>query len=241
MSVNWYAYATPDDAAAHCAQRIFRELETALNASRPVSLAVSGGSTPKLMFGHMSRTRFDWSEVHLFFVDERCVGPTDPDSNYRMCEESFIRPAHFPARNVHRIKGELRPDDAARIYQDEITAFFDLKPGELPAFDVIHRGMGADAHTASLFPGEPLIEDREGICASVWVPKLGKYRITLLPGVLLHARHTVVLAAGADKAEPLHQVFNADHDPLQYPSQIDTPHGRNVAWYLDEAAAAKLD
>ncbi len=110
MSVNWYAYSTPDDAAAHCAQRIFRELETALDGGRPVSLAVSGGSTPKLMFAHMARTRFDWKQVHLFFVDERCVGPSDPESNYRMCEESFIRPAHFPVANIHRIKGELPPD-----------------------------------------------------------------------------------------------------------------------------------
>lgn len=241
MSVNWYAYSTPDDAAAHCAQRILRELETALDAGRPLSLAVSGGSTPKLMFGHLARTRFDWRQVHLFFVDERCVGPSDPESNYRMCEESFIKPAHFPQAHVHRIKGELQPDVAAQLYAEEIRDFFELAPGELPAFDVIHRGMGADAHTASLFPGEPLIDDREGICAAVWVPKLEKYRITLLPGVLLHARQTVVLAAGADKAEPLNAVFNAEHEPLKYPSQIDTPHGRNVAWYLDRVAAAKLD
>ncbi len=241
MSVNWYAYSSPDDAAAHCAQRVLRELETGLDAKRPVSLAVSGGSTPKLMFGHLARTRFDWRQVHLFFVDERCVAPTDPDSNYRMCEECFIKPAHFPLSHVHRIQGELQPDVAARLYAEELRAFFELAPGELPAFDVIHRGMGPDAHTASLFPGEPLIEDREGICAAVWVTKLSKYRVTLLPGVLLHARHTVVLAAGADKADPLYQVFNAEHDPLHYPSQIDTPHGRNVAWYLDRAAAAKLD
>ena len=201
MSVNWYAYSTPDDAAAHCAQRVLRELETALDAKRPVSLAVSGGTTPRLMFGHLARTRFDWRQVHLFFVDERCVARDDAESNYRMCEESFIKPAHFPLSHVHRIKGELRPDDAARIYGEEIIDFFELAPGDLPAFDVIHRGMGPDAHTASLFPGEPLIDDREGICAAVWVPKIGKYRITLLPGVLLHARHTVVLAAGADKAE----------------------------------------
>ena len=239
--MNWYAYSTPDDAAAHCAQRILRELETGLDARRPVSLAVSGGNTPKLMFGHLARTRFDWKQVHLFFVDERCVGPTDPDSNYRMCEESFLKPAHFPLAHVHRIKGELQPDMAARLYAEEIAGFFDLADGEMPAFDVIHRGMGSDAHTASLFPGEPLIDDRDGICAAVWVPKLTKYRVTLLPGVLLQARHTVVLAAGADKTEPLYQVFNAEHNPLLYPSQIDTPHGRGVAWYLDRAAAAKLD
>ena len=241
MSVNWYAYSTPDDAAAHCAQRVLRELETALDAHRPISMAVSGGSTPRLMFGHLARTRFDWRQVHLFFVDERCVAPTDADSNYRMCEETFIKPAHFPLAHVHRIKAELRPDDAARLYAEELIEFFELAAGELPAFDLIHRGMGPDAHTASLFPGEPLIEDREGICAAVWVPKLSKYRITLLPGVLLNARNTVVLAAGADKADALYDVFNAEHNALQFPSQIDTPHGRNVAWYLDSNAGARLE
>lgn len=240
MSANWYSYPTAEEAAKACAKKIAIHLEQALDGQRTATLAVSGGSTPKLMFAHLARQPLDWSRVHLFFVDERCVSPDHADSNFQLCDEHFLKPAHFPHRNVHRMRGEMRPEQAAQLYADELADFFELPPGEMPAFDVIHRGMGADAHTASLFPGEPLIEDRDGLAAAVYVEKLAKYRITLLPGVLLNARHTVVLAAGADKADSLWQVFNTPHRPLELPSQIDTPHGRNVAWYLDQAAAEKL-
>lgn len=240
MSANWYSYPTAEEAAKACAKKIAIHLAEALDGHRPATLAVSGGSTPKLMFAHLAPQTLDWSRVHLFFVDERCVPPDHADSNFQLCEEHFLKPAHFPHRNVHRMRGEMRPEQAAQLYADEIADFFELPAGEMPAFDVIHRGMGADAHTASLFPGEPLIEDRDGLVAAVYVEKLAKYRITLLPGVLLNARHTVVLAAGADKADPLWQVFNTPHRPLELPSQIDTPHGRNVSWYLDQSAAAKL-
>lgn len=244
MSANWYSYPAPDDAAKACAKRILSYLDLVLGGERDASFAVSGGSTPKLMFRYLvalgNEARLDWRRVHLFFVDERAVGPKDPESNFRLCEEHFIGPAHFPHRNVHRIHGEMAPDQAARLYADDIANYFDLAEGEMPAFDVIHRGMGADAHTASLFPGEPLIEDRDQLVAAVYVEKLGKYRVTMLPGILLHARHTVVLAAGADKVDPLWNVFCAPHEPLLYPSQIDTPHGRNVAWFVDDAAAARL-
>jgi 6-phosphogluconolactonase len=244
MSVNWYSYPDADAAAKACAKRTLSYLELALGGGRDASWAVSGGTTPKLMFRHIvemgKEARIDWGRVQLFFVDERAVGPTDPESNYRLCEEHFIGPAHFPHRNIHRIHGELPPDQAAQGYAADLAGYFGLSDGELPEFDVIHRGMGADAHTASLFPGEPLIEDRDGLVAAVYVEKLEKYRITMLPGILLNARHTVVLAAGADKADALWNVFCEAHEPLKYPPQIDTPHGRNVAWFLDDAASARL-
>ncbi|MGB9611442.1 MAG: 6-phosphogluconolactonase, partial [Bryobacteraceae bacterium] len=150
------------------------------------------------------------------------------------------RPGQAP-QNVHRVEGELPPGEAARRYEAEIRSFFRLAPGALPQFDVIHRGLGADAHTASLFPGEPLIEDREGIAAAVWVEKLSAWRITLLPGVLLNARHTVVLATGADKAEALRNVFLAPHEPKQFPGQLGLREGLAMTWFLDEAAAQWLE
>ena len=104
----------------------------------------------------------------------------------------------------------------------------------------MHRGMGADAHTASLFPGEPLISDRTGIAANVWVEKLKMARVTLLPGVLLAAKNTVLQVAGADKAEPLYNVLNGPEDPVKYPCQLGTRNGSGAVWFLDEAAAAKV-
>jgi 6-phosphogluconolactonase len=110
----------------------------------------------------------------------------------------------------------------------------------LPAFDIIHRGMGDDAHTASLFPGEPLIGNMAGIAAPVFVEKLNMHRVTLLPGVLQKARNTVVLAAGQDKAEPLFQVLRGPEDPFRFPCQIATRNWQNATWFVDRAAAAKL-
>lgn len=241
MSVHRHAYPSPEAAAKHCAEHILALLSEALAGNAEASLAVSGGSTPRLLFDAMAGADFRWDHVHLFWVDERAVPPSDPQSNYRLAEQHLIGPCRMRRKNIHRIRAELRPDEAARLYVDEIREFFGLASGELPHFDVMQRGMGADAHTASLFPGEPLIEDREGIAAAVYVEKLNQYRITLLPGVLLAARHTAMLVTGADKAHAVLQVFDAPYEPMKYPAQTATHHGRRVAWFLDAAAASLMD
>jgi 6-phosphogluconolactonase len=108
-----------------------------------------------------------------------------------------------------------------------------------PEFDVIHLGMGADGHTASLFPGEPLVEDRTGLTAAVYVEKMKQWRVTLLPAVLLAARHTVLLATGADKAATIRAVLEDGYEPSRLPMQVVAHHGRNVMWFLDRAAAGE--
>jgi 6-phosphogluconolactonase len=238
MSTHWHTYPTVEKAAEACCRIVLTRLEEALAGQNLASIAVSGGSTPKLLFQNMAAGEFDWDRVHLFWVDERVAPPTDPESNYRLAEEHFIVPAHFPHRNIHRIHGELRPDVAAEQYTQDIQEFFSLREGDLPHFDVIHLGMGADAHTASLFPGEPLIEDRENIASAVYVEKLNKWRVTLLPGVLAAAKHIVVLTAGSDKAEAVRHVFEDPYDPQRYPAQIVSHRCRHVTWFVDTAAAS---
>jgi 6-phosphogluconolactonase len=169
------------------------------------------------------------------------VPPTDPASNYKLADDYLIKPAHIPQRQVHRICGEMAPRTAATRYVEEIRDFFGLEEGEMPRFDVVHRGMGPDAHSASLFPGEPLIDDREGIAAAVFAPKLNQWRVTLLPGVLLAAKHNVFLVTGPDKAEAVRAVFKEEYDPKKYPAQIASHHGRGVTWFLDEKAAELMD
>ena len=120
------------------------------------------------MFEYFANTEFDWNPVQLFWVDERGVPPTDSESNYKMAADAWLDPSNFPASNIHRVMAELDPKEAAALYTKEIRKVFQLGSTELPRFDVIHRGMGPDAHTASLFPGDPLIDDREGIAAAVW-------------------------------------------------------------------------
>jgi 6-phosphogluconolactonase len=224
-------------AADACGDRILAILEQARHERGAATLALSGGSTPRLMFNSMATRGFDWSGVELFQVDERCVPPDDEQSNFRMIRESLLGPARIEEGQFHRIAGELPPADAARLYVEEIDRCFRLSAGELPEFDVIQRGMGPDAHTASLFPGEPLIQDRNGIAAAVWVEKMKQHRVTLLPGVLERARHTLCLATGAEKADPLRTVLHGPADPLQFPSQIASP---DMAWYIDKSAASKL-
>ncbi len=173
--------------------------------------------------------------IELFWVDERMVPPTDSESNYRMTRESLLDAISMPESRIHRIAGEMSPEDAMTTYIGEIRRVFGIRQDsdELPVFDVIQRGMGPDMHTASLFPGEPLILNQTDIAAAVWVPKMGQHRVTLLPGVLERARQTLYLVSGADKAAGLRSVLREPPNPLQRPAQIASDA---MAWYVDELA-----
>jgi 6-phosphogluconolactonase len=228
-----HVFADAEQTSIACGVHILARLRDRVTSAPYATLAISGGSSPRRMFQFMAAASCDWPKVHLFWVDERGVPPTDPQSNYRLAYETLIAPARIPAAHVHRIQAERPPEEATRLYIEEIRKLF----GDgIPQFDIIHRGIGPDAHTASLFPGEPLIDDREHIAAAVYVEKFSQWRITLLPAVLLAARQTVMLVEGEDKAEPLHAVLYGPNDPKRYPAQIAS----NATWFLDAAAAARL-
>jgi 6-phosphogluconolactonase len=241
MSVRWHKLRDANAAAEAGARHIIGLLEEVLSGQDSATFAVSGGTTPKVLFQKLAATRFPWDKVHIFWVDERSVPPTDVASNFKLADDFLIQPAHIPHRNVHRVMGELPPEIAAKRYVGEIREFFGLEGSEMPRFDVVHRGMGPDAHSASLFPGEPLIDDREGIAAAVYVEKFHQCRVTLLPGALMAAKHTVFVVAGDDKAEAVRAVFQEEYDPKKYPAQIAPPQGRGVTWFLDEAATRLMD
>lgn len=241
MSVQRHTYKSAREAARACAQGILNCLDERLSGESFATLAISGGATPRVMFEELAQAGRDWRRIHLFWTDERMVPPSDPRSNYRLAEETLIVRARVPRENVHRIAGELAPETAALRYVDEVREFFGLDSGEMPHFDAVHCGLGADGHTASLFPGEPLIEDRERIAAAVHVAKLGTSRVTLLGGVFLAARENFFLVAGADKAAAVRAVFHEPYQPMKYPAQVASQPGRQVAWYLDDAAAALMD
>jgi len=241
MSYQRFIYRDPEETAVHCAAQIVARLEQALAGQANASLAISGGSSPKPLFSHLAKSPLDWSRVHLFWVDERPVGPADPQSNYGSAYECLIQPAHMPNRNIHRIHAELRPEEAARRYDEELRSVFRLSTEQLPHCDVIHCGLGADGHCASLFSGEPLLEDRDHLCGAVWVERLGQWRITLLPGVLLAAKHVVFYVTGADKAQAVREVLEGEYEPARMPAQLIAHHARHVVWFLDKPAAALLD
>ncbi|MGH9654109.1 MAG: 6-phosphogluconolactonase [Bryobacteraceae bacterium] len=235
-----HIFKTHEECAERCAAHVLDHLRHTLKRHGFATIALSGGHTPKLMFEKLAAAEFDWSQVHFFWVDERCVPPESDESNFKLANEALLAPGHIPATNIHRVKGELPPEEAAAAYVSDIQSFFQLGSTELPVFDLIHRGIGADAHTASLFPGEPLIRDRTGIAAAVYVEKIKSHRVTLLPGVLLAARATVIQAEGEDKAQPIYNVLLGPEDPMQYPCQIAARGSEKTVWFLDQPAASKL-
>jgi 6-phosphogluconolactonase len=239
MSPELRISGTPQDAAQACAQFVLENLVSALDKAPRATLAISGGSTPKLLFAELAQTPFDWGKVHLFWVDERCVPPADSQSNFKLANDTLLQAAKIPLLNIHRIYGELAPEEGAARYVAEIESYFGLAKGQLPVFDLLHRGMGPDAHTASLFPGEPLIANRSDIAAHVWVEKMQMHRVTLLPGLLLAAKRTVLQVSGDEKAEAVRQVITGPEDFFRYPCQIAS-RDPNAYWFLDRAAAAKL-
>ena len=226
-----HLYSDADAAAAACCDFIISRLRQAVDERGYASLAVSGGKTPKLLFQQMRKFEFPWEQLGFFFVDERCVPPDNKDSNFRLAQENFLDPLNFPERNVHRIQGEIDPNEAAERYAQSMREWFKLAPGKIPAFDVIHHGMGPDGHTASLFPNEPLIDDRTGIAAAVIASAAPKQRVTLLPGVLLVSRATVFLVDGADKNAALQSVLLGELNPMQFPSQLLARSGKHIDWF----------
>lgn len=241
MSQEKHLSASARYACLAAADRIASLLNEALEKAPTATLAVSGGRTPVGMLDSLAAGGdVDWARVHLFFTDERAVAPTHEDSNYGMTLKRLIEPAGIPAENVHRVHGEVSPHEAARRYLHDIRSFFDLGMEEIPQFDVIHLGVGADGHTASLFPGEPYIENRVSVAAAVYAEPRLQWRITLLPGVILAARNRIVLAHGSDKEEPLWRAWFGELDPLMCPAQLIAREAQGAEWYLDAAAAARL-
>jgi 6-phosphogluconolactonase len=231
---------TPAAAAEACGLALLDILTAALAARPTASLAISGGSTPKLLFAWLAEQPFDWSRVHLFWVDERAVPPGDPQSNFTLADTHWLTPAAFPKENIHRIHAEKPVGEAASLYADDIRGHFHLAEGQIPVFDVIQQGMGADVHTASLFPGDPAVLDSTGLTAAVYVEKLKSARITLLPAVLVAARHTLMLVCGEDKQPALETVFHGPENIAHYPAQWTRRHQGEVTWFLDEAASRPL-
>ena len=210
---------------------------------KPLSVALSGGSTPKLLFELLASPNFQgrvrWPNLHLFQVDERCVPPDDPQSNYRMIRQALLEAVPLPAENFHRMAAE-RPDreQAAREYAEEIRRILRPPPGEWPRLDLIFLGMGADGHTASLFPGSPALEERAAWVAPNFAARLNSYRLTLTLPVLNAAAHVIFLVAGADKAETLRE--GREGPEGQFPAQLIQPARGRLSWFLDESAAHLL-
>ncbi len=204
-------------------------------------VALAGGSTPKAAYELLASPRFrgelDWSRVRFFFGDERCVPPEHADSNYRMTNETLFAPLGIAASQIARIHGEDDPAAAAEAYNAQLIDLL----GSSPCLDIVFLGMGPDGHTASLFPGTIGALDLTQFVVANFVPKFGSYRITLTPQIINAARYVTITAAGAEKADALAAVISGPHEPERYPAQLVAPSTGQLDWFVDAAAASKLN
>lgn len=235
-----------DDAVAvagGAAVSIAERAREAIEARGLFTLALSGGSTPRkvyeLLAGEDFRKEMDWTNVHVFFGDERMVPPDHAESNYRMASESLLSHVAIPPENVHRIDGVGDAAANASAYEREMRGLFgDL---EWPRLDLVLLGMGDDGHTASLFPGTEALKEQRLWVAPNWVEKLGAWRVTLTVPVINAARHVTFLVTGADKAARLREVLKGERDPSRLPAQLIRPTDGTLEWFVDRAAAARLE
>ena len=246
LSIKYYVEPDAAALARRTAQYFVEMVGEAVAGNGRARIAISGGSTPKAAFslladpGQPWRSRMPWDKLELYWVDERCVPPDHPDSNYRMTREALLN--HVPLRpeQIHRMEGELEPEMAAARYESMLRDSFRLEGAETPRFDLINLGMGPDGHTASLFPHTAALHEMTRLVTANFVPQMNTWRITLTWPVINQARSAFFLIGGTDKASVVHEVFMGPHDPERLPSQLIWPSSGILTLILDKAAAALL-
>ncbi len=235
---------TPAAAAAVAQQLIAAAAAVSIGKRGFFRIALAGGSTPRAVYTALAGgENLNWQRWQIFWSDERCVPPTSPDSNYRMAKETLLDPLarqNQAPRMVVRLAGDGDPDAAAAAYERAVHETVPANPnsgaGSIPRFDLILLGMGADGHTASLFPHTAALAETERLVVANHVPKLDATRLTFTFPLINAARRVLVLVGGSDKSAALRQVLAGDRDPDLYPSQRIQPVDGTLTWLVDEAA-----
>ncbi len=204
------------------------------------SAALSGGSTPQPLYHLLGESKLekqlDWNHIHLFFGDERYVHSEHPDSNFRMVKENLLDQIVIPQENVHRVPTEMDPRMAAFSYEEQLRTFF---AGEWPHFDLILLGMGADGHTASLFPHSAGLNEEHRWFIANYAPGMEKWRLTLTKNAINNARQILVMVSGADKAHVLAEVLEGKSPDVK-PIQLISPIDGSMTWMVDQDAGSLL-
>ncbi|HEY4050580.1 MAG TPA: 6-phosphogluconolactonase [Acidobacteriaceae bacterium] len=237
--------ATPEAVAHRAAEYFVDRIQESVDARGKARIAISGGSTPKrtfeLLAGPPFRSQIPWEKLELYWVDERAVPPSHPDSNYRMTRLALLDKVPLKDSQIFRIHGELEPDAAAAKYESDIRSSFRLEGAELPTFDSLSLGMGPDGHTASLFPHSAALHELLRIAVANHVPTQKEtWRVTLTSPVINQARDVFFVIAGPDKAPALKSVLLGPYLPEDFPSQLIQPKSGRITLLLDSAAAALL-
>ena len=209
-----------------------------------IAIALSGGSTPKALFDYWAKnykTEIDWPKVYLFWGDERCVEPTDEESNFKMTKDHLLKHIPIPEKNIFRIHGEDDPYLEVNRYINVLENNVELK-NHLPAFDILMLGLGEDGHTASIFPHQIELWDSNGICVVATHPDTGQKRISLSGKTINNAHHIAFLVTGGTKAEKVREIIQCDEKTAnRYPASKVDPENGELIWFLDKKAAKLLD
>lgn len=204
-------------------------------------VALSGGSTPKIWFEELTKSHkedIDWDKVYFYWGDERCVPPDDEDSNYGMTKTYLLDHINIPEENIHRILGELAPEQAAELYEKDLA---NVSPGSvIPTFDLVILGLGDDGHTASIFPHQIELWDSEDLCVVATHPDSGQRRISLSGKVINGASSVAFLVTGDKKAEKVMEILNKKKVSSSYPASRVLNESNNTYWFLDKPAASLI-
>ena len=211
-------------------------------AQQPFHVALSGGSTPKIVFDVLAEEfsqDMDWSQIHLYWGDERCVAPTDAESNYKMTVEHLISKIDIPEANIHRIKGEDDPKTEAKRYGRLLDEVLPQDLG-LPQFDLVILGMGDDGHTASIFPHELKLWMSPDNCEVATHPESGQKRVSLTGRIINNAKTVAFLVTGESKTEKVRIIVEREEGYMDYPASYVSPRTKDLIWFLDADAASEL-
>jgi 6-phosphogluconolactonase len=240
--MNFQIFNNADELARATAKHFVTRSREAVAKRGAFTVALSGGSTPKILYQLLAdplepfREQIPWVETDFFWSDERHVPPDHPESNYRMTNEAMLSRVPVSEDKVHRVMGE-NPNaaDAAKDYEQTLK---DLTGENLPQLDLILLGLGADGHTASIFPGSEVLQETKRLVAAPWVEKLNTHRITMTLPLLNNGASVLFLVTGAEKAAIVKEILEG---PEQYPAQAVKPTSGELLWLLDQEAAKALE
>jgi len=228
-----------EELAGMAADLFVERSEQALVRRGRFLVALSGGATPRRLYALLASPaycdRVDWKRTEVFWVDEQCVPPDHPESNYRMAHELLLSKVPLEEKQIHRIRGDEEPEIAAKYYGMEVSAYM---PKSLFTFDLAILGLGIDGHTASLFPGDPAVSET-GQVAVVVEPRGQHRRITVTMPVLNHVVTALFLVAGPEKAATVREILD-EGNPKGYPAGMVLPVKGELFWCLDRKAASLL-
>ncbi|PZX46981.1 6-phosphogluconolactonase [Algoriphagus chordae] len=228
-------YDTKDQVAKEFSE-YFRDLAA---SDQTLHIALSGGSTPKIIFDYLAEhfgTEIDWSKINFYWGDERCVSPTDSESNYKMTVDHLLSKIEIPATNIHRVLGENEPEGEAVRYSKVLDAELP-KLNDIPQFDLVMLGMGDDGHTVSIFPNSISLWDSPENCVVATHPDSGQKRVTITGKIVNNAKAVAFLVTGAGKAEKVQEIIKKEKDFASYPANLVQPSHGDLIWFMDQDAA----